>query len=91
MGAAHYEIFKDAADEWRWRLVAGNGETVAQSEAYTTKERRRARRQGGGRRRDRGEREHRDRDQGGLMPAYIWQLLALFLIVVIVLVLVDAV
>lgn len=38
MGSAHYEIFKDAADQWRWRLVAGNGETVAQSESYTTKE-----------------------------------------------------
>jgi uncharacterized protein YegP (UPF0339 family) len=37
MGAAHYEVFKDAADQWRWRLVAGNGETVAQSEAYTQK------------------------------------------------------
>ncbi len=35
---ANYEVFKDKTGEWRWRLVANNGEVVAQSEAYTTKE-----------------------------------------------------
>jgi uncharacterized protein YegP (UPF0339 family) len=33
---AHFEVFKDDADEWRFRLVAANGEPVAQSEGYTT-------------------------------------------------------
>lgn len=33
--AARFEVFEDAAGEYRWRLVAGNGETVAQSEGYT--------------------------------------------------------
>lgn len=35
--AAKFEIFKDLADEYRWRLVAANGETIAQSEGYTQK------------------------------------------------------
>ncbi len=35
---ANYEVFEDKAGEWRWRLVADNGEIVASSEAYTTKE-----------------------------------------------------
>ncbi len=35
---ANYEVFEDKAGEWRWRLVANNGEVVAQSEGYTTKE-----------------------------------------------------
>ena len=31
-----FEIFRDAAGEYRWRLVAGNGEKVADSgEGYT--------------------------------------------------------
>jgi len=33
-----YEVFEDASGQWRWRLVAGNGEVVAQSEAYTRKQ-----------------------------------------------------
>lgn len=33
---AHFEVFEDKAGEWRWRLVAANGEPVAASEAYTT-------------------------------------------------------
>ena len=33
--AARFEVFEDAAGEYRWRLVAANGETVAQSEGYT--------------------------------------------------------
>jgi uncharacterized protein YegP (UPF0339 family) len=35
--AAKIEVFADAAGQWRWRLVAANGEIVASSEAYTTK------------------------------------------------------
>ena len=35
--AARFEIFEDSAGEYRWRLVAENGETVAQSEGYTQK------------------------------------------------------
>ena len=33
--AARFEVFEDAAGEYRWRLVAGNEEVVAQSEGYT--------------------------------------------------------
>lgn len=33
-----FEVFKDEAGEYRWRLVAGNNEIVAQSEAYTRPE-----------------------------------------------------
>jgi uncharacterized protein YegP (UPF0339 family) len=36
---AEYQLFKDAAGKWRWRLVGGNGEVVAQSEAYADKTR----------------------------------------------------
>lgn len=32
---SEYQVFEDKAGEWRWRLVANNGEIVAQSEAYT--------------------------------------------------------
>ncbi len=32
-----YELLKDTEGKYRWRLVAGNGEVVAQSEAYSTK------------------------------------------------------
>lgn len=31
-----YEVF-EAADGWRWRLRAANGEIVAASESYTSK------------------------------------------------------
>lgn len=29
-----FEIYQDRASQWRWRLIAGNGEIVAVSEAY---------------------------------------------------------
>ncbi|MFW5885316.1 MAG: YegP family protein [Patescibacteria group bacterium] len=32
-----FEIFRDRAGEYRWRLIAGNGQIVAASEGYTTK------------------------------------------------------
>lgn len=32
------QIFVDRAGQYRWRLVAANGEIVAVSEAYTTKQ-----------------------------------------------------
>lgn len=38
MAAARFEIFTDAADEWRFRLVAPNNEIVAVGEGYTTKQ-----------------------------------------------------
>lgn len=35
-GKAYFTVYKDAADEWRWRLVASNGSIVADSgEGYT--------------------------------------------------------
>lgn len=34
--APRFEIYK-ARDGWRWRLRGGNGETVAQGEAYSRK------------------------------------------------------
>lgn len=36
-GKAEYEVFKDHAGEWRWRLKAANGEIVSTSEAYRSK------------------------------------------------------
>ena len=38
MTDARYELFKDDAGEWRWRLLAANSEIVATGESYTTKE-----------------------------------------------------
>ena len=35
---AKFEIFEDRAGEFRFRLVANNGETVASSEGYTQKQ-----------------------------------------------------
>ena len=35
MGIAQYQIFKDEQGQWRWRLIAKNGEIVATSEGYT--------------------------------------------------------
>ena len=33
-----FEIYKDTAGEWRWRLKAGNGEKIADSaEGYKSK------------------------------------------------------
>ncbi len=34
---AKFEVFKDASEQFRFRLVAPNGEIIAASEAYTTK------------------------------------------------------
>ena len=30
-----FQIYEDVAGQFRWRLIAGNGEKVAASEAYT--------------------------------------------------------
>ena len=32
------EIYLDAGEQWRFRLIAGNNEIVAQSECYKTKQ-----------------------------------------------------
>lgn len=34
---AKFFPFQDQAGYWRWRLVAGNGEIVAASEAYVSR------------------------------------------------------
>lgn len=36
--AAKFEIFADASEKLRWRLKAGNGEIIAASQAYESKE-----------------------------------------------------
>lgn len=36
--AGKFEVFADAAEKFRWRLKAGNGEVIAQSQAYTSKD-----------------------------------------------------
>lgn len=36
--SAVFEIFTDEADQYRFRLKAANGEIVAQSAGYTTKQ-----------------------------------------------------
>ncbi|MFC3957488.1 HVO_2922 family protein [Halovivax cerinus] len=37
--SATFEVFRDRADEWRWRLVARNGRIIADSgEGYTSKQ-----------------------------------------------------
>lgn len=36
--AGKFELFADAAGKFRWRLKAGNGEIIAQSQAYESKE-----------------------------------------------------
>ena len=33
-----FEIYKDAAQKWRWRLKAPNAEIIAVSEAYESKD-----------------------------------------------------
>lgn len=35
--AGKFELYKDAAGKFRFRLKAGNGEIIASSEAYNTK------------------------------------------------------
>lgn len=37
MAEPKFEVFKDARGEYRFRLVAPNGEIIAVSEAYTAK------------------------------------------------------
>ena len=37
MKKAVWEIFKDKVGEWRWRLIAPNGEIVAVSEGYKSR------------------------------------------------------
>lgn len=37
MGKSRFEIYKDTRNEWRFRMIAGNGEIVATSEGYSTK------------------------------------------------------
>jgi len=36
--AAKFEHYKDARGEFRWRLVAPNGQTIATGEGYKTKD-----------------------------------------------------
>jgi uncharacterized protein len=36
--AAKYEIYKDSSGKFRFRLKAANGEIIAQSEAYASKD-----------------------------------------------------
>ena len=36
---ATFEVFQDTSDEWRWRLVAANGNIIADSgEGYQSKQ-----------------------------------------------------
>jgi uncharacterized protein len=35
--AGKFEVYKDAADKYRFRLKAGNGEIIAVGEAYESK------------------------------------------------------
>ncbi len=35
--AAKFQVYKDKAGEFRFRLIATNGQTIAASEGYTTK------------------------------------------------------
>lgn len=35
---AKFEIYRDKGDEWRFNLVAPNGEVIASSEGYTSKD-----------------------------------------------------
>ena len=36
--AAKFELYKDAKGEFRWRLIAPNGETIASGEGYKSKD-----------------------------------------------------
>jgi uncharacterized protein YegP (UPF0339 family) len=35
--AAKFELYKDKKGEFRWRLIASNGETIATGEGYKSK------------------------------------------------------
>lgn len=37
MAGARFEVFRDSAGEYRFRLKAPNGEIIAQSEGYTSR------------------------------------------------------
>ena len=37
MAHPKFEVFEDNAGDFRWRLIASNGELIAQSEGYTQK------------------------------------------------------
>lgn len=37
MRTPKFQIYRDHAWQWRWRLVAGNGEIVAASEGYVSR------------------------------------------------------
>jgi uncharacterized protein YegP (UPF0339 family) len=36
--AAKFELYKDARGEFRWRLIAPNGQTIAVGEGYKSKD-----------------------------------------------------
>jgi len=36
--AAKFELYKDKKGEYRWKLIATNGQVIAVGEGYTTKE-----------------------------------------------------
>lgn len=36
--AAKFEVYKDKADKYRFRLKAGNGQVIAVGEAYSSKD-----------------------------------------------------
>jgi len=36
--AAKFELYKDAKGEFRWRLIATNGQTIAVGEGYKSKD-----------------------------------------------------
>ena len=38
LSAPKFEIYSDAADSFRFRLIAANGQNIAASQAYTTKQ-----------------------------------------------------
>ncbi len=38
MKLARYQVYQDAAGQWRWRLKSANGEIVASGEGYTRKQ-----------------------------------------------------
>lgn len=33
-----FQLYKDTAGEWRWRLKAGNNETIASGEGYVNRQ-----------------------------------------------------
>ena len=36
MSMPKYEVYRDAAGEWRWRLKASNGQIIASGQGYAT-------------------------------------------------------